>query len=146
MKVLRELLDRQAKPFEKGGPLERFYPLWEAGDTFAYSPPDVTKGASHVRDGLDLKRMMSMVIIALLGCIWMAMYNTGLQAHLAISAGAAPLDTWQSSAMEALGFAFDPASVLACAFHGALYYLPVLLVTFVIIAPGGILGWFKKYR
>ena len=129
MKFLRKLLDRQAKPFEKGGPLEKFYPLWEAGDTFAYTPSDVTHGPSHVRDALDLKRLMSTVIVALLGCIWMAMYNTGLQAHLAIASGAPPLDTWQTGAMQSLGVAFDPSSLWACAVHGALYYLPILLVT-----------------
>ena len=76
--------------------------------------------------------MMMTVVIALAGCIYMAMYNTGYQAHLAISNGALPLDTWQTAAMEAMGFAFDPGNIWACIVHGALYYIPVLIVTFAV--------------
>ena len=130
MKFLRSLLDRQARHFEKGGKLEKLYPLYEANDTFLFTPGEVTKGASHVRDGLDLKRMMMTVVIALAGCVYMAMYNTGYQAHLAIARGAAPLDTWQTAAME--GLSFSPDSLWACLVHGALYYVPVLLVTFAV--------------
>ena len=136
MTFLRNLLDKQEQLFKKGSRLERLYPLFEAGDTFLYTPGEVTKGPSHVRDGIDLKRLMTAVVVALAGCIYMAMYNTGYQAHLAISGGAAPLDTWQTEAMRSLGLAFDPASVWACIVHGALYYLPVLFVT---LAVGG--GW-----
>ena len=55
MKTLRRLLDSQARHFEPGGKLQRFYAIWEAQDTFLFSPGSVTAGASHVRDGLDLK-------------------------------------------------------------------------------------------
>lgn len=134
MKFLRDALDRQAKHFEKGGKLEKLYPLWEAQDTFLYTPGSVTRSASHVRDAADLKRIMITVVVALIPCIYMAMYNTGLQAHRAISRGALPLETWQTDTMNWLGLAFDPASVGACIVHGALYYLPVLIVT---LAVGG---------
>ncbi|MGD8376370.1 MAG: RnfABCDGE type electron transport complex subunit D, partial [Acidobacteriota bacterium] len=83
MGFLRSILDRQGKLFHKGGKLEKLYPLWEAGDTFLFTPGSVTRTASHVRDGLDLKRMMITVVIALAGCVYMAMYNTGYQAHRA---------------------------------------------------------------
>jgi Na+-transporting NADH:ubiquinone oxidoreductase subunit B len=132
MQALRQLLDKQAKHFQKGGRLEKLHALWEAGDTILYSPGYVTKGPSHVRDGLDLKRMMMTVVIALAGCVYMAMYNTGYQTHLTISMGGAPLATWQTRAMEWLGLGFDPANVWACIVHGALYFLPVLIVTFVV--------------
>ena len=131
---LRSLLDQQAKHFEAGGKLEKLHALWEAGDTILYTPGKVTTGPSHVRDGLDLKRMMMTVVWALVPAILMALYNTGYQAHLAISKGAAPLDRWQTSAMEAMGLAFDPGSLWACMVHGALYFFPVLIVTF---AAGG---------
>ena len=121
---LRSLLDQQAKHFEEGGKLEKLHALWEAGDTILYTPGKVTAGPSHVRDGLDLKRMMMTVVWALVPAILMALYNTGYQAHLAISEGAAPLDRWQTSAMEAMGLAFDPGSLWACMVHGALYFLP----------------------
>ena len=133
MKFLRTILDSQAKYFHKGGILEFAYPLYEALDTFVFTPGSVTKGSSHVRDGLDLKRMMMTVVIALIPPIFMAMYNTGYQVHLSISKGAIPLETWQTSAMNWLGLAaFNPADPLACIIHGALYYLPVLLLTFLI--------------
>ncbi len=135
MKFLRNLLDKQAKLFEKGGKLEKLYPLWEANDTFLFTPGEVTKHASHARDGLDLKRMMMTVVVALGGCLYMALYNTGYQANLAISQGAAPLATWQTQAVGALGLGFDPGNVWACLVHGALYFLPVFIVTF---AVGGI--------
>lgn len=132
MKALRRILDRQGKMFEPGGKLEKLYPLWEAQDTFLYTPGSVTKGASHVRDAVDLKRIMITVVVALIPAIGMAMYNTGLQAHRFIQAGAQPLENWQSSVMQSLGLAYDPSSLLACVVHGALYYLPVLLVTFTV--------------
>ncbi len=132
MKLLKSLFDEQSKHFGKGGSLESLYPLFEATETFLFTPGKVTRGASHVRDGLDLKRMMITVVIALLPCVFMAMYNTGLQAHLAIFAGALPLDTWQTSLLQSLGYAFDPSDVMACIVHGALYYFPVLLLTFAV--------------
>ncbi len=130
---MRAFLDSLGKKFEEGGPFEKFYPLYEAADTFLYTPGTATRGASHVRDGLDLKRIMATVVFALLPCAFMAMYNTGYQAHLAIAGGALPLETWQTGAMRALGLgAFDPGGLFACTLHGALYYLPVLLVTFAV--------------
>jgi Na+-transporting NADH:ubiquinone oxidoreductase subunit B len=132
MQFLRKLLDKQAKHFHKGGRFEKLYPLWEANDTFLFTPGEVTKRASHARDGLDLKRMMMTVVIALAGCLYMALYNTGYQANLAISQGAPPLETWQTRAMEALALGFDPGSVWACIVHGALYFVPVFIVTFAV--------------
>ena len=129
-RFLRALLDKQEKLFS--GKLERLYPLHEAGDTFFFTPGDVTKNPSHVRDALDLKRTMITVVIALAGCIFMACYNTGYQANLAIALGAAALDTWRTVLMATMGLAFDPASFLACFVHGALYYVPVLMVTLVV--------------
>ena len=132
MKFLRNLLDKQEQLFKKGNKLSYLYPLFEAIDTFLYTSGDVTKGPSHVRDGIDLKRLMTTVVVALAGCIYMAMYNTGYQAHVAIAGGAPPLDTWQTDTMQALGLPLDPSSILACLVHGALYYIPILLVTLVI--------------
>ncbi|MCG8459801.1 MAG: NADH:ubiquinone reductase (Na(+)-transporting) subunit B [Holophagales bacterium] len=132
MKALRKLLDSQAKHFEEGGKLEKLYPLWEAQDTFLYTPGEETQGASHVRDAADLKRIMVTVVVALVPCIFMAMWNTGLQTHLAIAGGALPLDNWQTDVMRYLGLTFDSSSLVANTVHGALYYLPVLIVTLLV--------------
>ena len=88
-----------------------------------------------MRDGLDLKRMMWLVVVALVGPIAMAFYNTGYQANLAIQAGAQPLDNWQTAAMRALDLPFGPDVVLRAWCTAGLYFLPVLLVTF---AVGGL--------
>ena len=122
------------KLFGKGGPLERLYPLHEANDTFLRTPGHVTHAPSHARDALDLKRMMVTVVVALGGCMAMAMYNTGYQANLAIQAGAAPLDNWQTAVFQFLGLQFLATSILSCVVHGALYYLPIYIVT---LAVGG---------
>ena len=117
MKLLRSLLDSQGKHFHQGGRLEFAYPVYEMVDTFLYTPGAVTKGASHVRDGLDLKRMMITVVIALMPAVFMAMYNTGYQAHLSISQGAPPLITWQTDLAVALGLgAWDPNDLWVCRF------------------------------
>jgi Na+-transporting NADH:ubiquinone oxidoreductase subunit B len=133
MSRLRTLLDRVGRHFEKGGRLERLYPFFEAADTFFYTPASVTRGGAHVRDALDLKRMMMTVVIAALPCVAMALYNTGLQANLALDpAKVATLEGWRYDAIRWLGVGFSPASVTACVVHGALYFLPLYIVTMVV--------------
>ena len=70
--------------FEKDGKLARLYPLYEGIDTFLFTPGEKTTGPSHVRDGMDLKRMMITVVVALIPCIFMAFYNTGYQANVIV--------------------------------------------------------------
>jgi len=130
MKGLRKKLDALHKHFAKGGKLEKLYPLWEANDTFLFSPAHTTRDSTHVRDGLDLKRMMFTVVLALVPCILMAIYNTGYQAHLTVESGGALLDTWQTSVFHWLGLSPVTNSLLACSVHGALYFLPLVLVTY----------------
>lgn len=133
--MLRKQLDKIAPLFHKGGKLERYYPLYEATDTFLFTPGQVTRAPSHIRDGIDQKRMMITVVVALIPCMLMAMYNTGYQAHYWISQGAAPLDNWQTQLFGMLGFATnDPANHLANIVHGALYFLPMYIV---VMAVGG---------
>lgn len=138
MRALRDFMDQQAKLFEKGGPFEKLYPLWEANDTILYTPGEVTKGRTHVRDALDLKRMMFTVVVALLPCLAMALYNTGYQANLAIDSAAdvKPLVTWQSDAMMLMGLPFKPWHPISNLVHGALYFLPIFITTF---AVGGLI-------
>ena len=135
MKFLRKILDNTEKEFEKGSKLEKYYHLFEAIDTFLYSPKTVTKRASHVRDALDLKRMMLTVVIALIPAVLMALYNTGYQANLAISKISNFEATyWQQLFVSWLGIGFDPNSILGNILHGLTYFLPVYLVT---VAVGG---------
>ena len=127
MRFLRRFLDIQKERFQSGGKLDHLYPLFEAVDTIFYTPDSVTTGTTHVRDALDLKRMMSVVVAALMPIVFFAMYNTGLQANRAIMAGAQPLDGWQTRLFEAFGYGFT-TDFWACFFHGALYFLPVFVV------------------
>jgi Na+-transporting NADH:ubiquinone oxidoreductase subunit B len=135
MRFLRELLDRHAHHFERGGRLEKLFPLYEATDTFLYTPATVTRAGAHVRDALDLKRMMILVVVALIPCTLMAMYNTGLQALTALDgAKVAALEGWRYDVLRGLGVPYSPQSVGACFALGAMYFLPLYLVT---MAAGG---------
>jgi len=131
--VLRKLLDRLHHTFDKGGKLEKLYPLYEAIDTFLYTPSDVTRCPAHVRDGMNLKRMMVLVVVALAPCFFMAMHNTGYQANYAVANSlGTQLDTWREPILGALGLGHDPDSFLDNFMLGALYFLPVYLVTMTI--------------
>ncbi len=137
MKFLRKFLDSQEKHFEGKGKLKSLYPLYEAIDTLLYTPGKVTKGASHIRDVLDLKRMMTMVIYALLPTVLFGLYNTGYQANLMIKKlGGFQVDTalWQSQIINWLGIGFDPANIFANFLHGLMFFLPIYIVT---LAAGG---------
>ncbi len=130
MKILRNLLDSQHKYFDKGGSLEKFYPIYEMIDTFLYTPGEVTKGSVHVRDGLDLKRAMVTVAMALVPCILFAMYNTGLQANLALeNLDATIIPGWRGSVLSFFGVAVNSSSIGSNLFHGLSYFLPIFLVT-----------------
>ena len=99
-------------------------------DTFLFTPGEVTKGASHVRDGMDLKRMMITVVIALIPCIIMAMVNTGYQSNLAIAADPSLVSVsgWRGTLIDMLGVGYSSDSLIANFVHGALYFIPVFLV------------------
>ena len=84
MKPLRDALDKLHPLFAKGGILEIAYPMYEALDTFLYTPGEVAHGSTHVRDGIDLKRMMITVVFALIPVTLFGMWNTGYQANTAI--------------------------------------------------------------
>jgi Na+-transporting NADH:ubiquinone oxidoreductase subunit B len=133
MRWVRARLDRIAPHFEHGGKLAKWHPLWEAVDTFFYSPASVTRTGAHVRDAVDLKRIMMTVVIAVLPCVLMAMFNTGLQANLAIDpAKAASLEGWRHDVIRWLGSGYSPRSALANLVHGALYFLPLYILTMVV--------------
>lgn len=142
MKAIRNALDKAAPLFEKGGKLEQLYPLYEAQDTILFTPSDVTQGGSHARDGLDLKRMMISVVVALSPCMLFAMWNTGYQAHLAIGAGALPLESFNTAAYQFIAgilgwdaaWMFSSENQIGNMLHGLLYFLPVLITT---LAAGG---------
>lgn len=129
--MLRKWLDDIAPHFEKGGKYEKFYPLYEAIDTGLYSPPDVTRSNSHVRDGIDLKRIMITVWLCTFPLMFFGMYNIGHQANTAIAGGYATPDNWHI-ALISLFAGFDPNCIWDNFIYGAAHFLPVYLVTFVV--------------
>ncbi len=143
MKFLRKFLDNQEKHFEGNGKLKAWFPLYEAIDTLLYTSGKVTRGASHIRDVLDLKRVMTMVIYALLPTVLFGLYNTGYQANLMIEklGGIAKPEVlqqvtavWQGKLVYFLGIGFDPGNFFANILHGLVYFLPIYIVT---LAAGG---------
>jgi len=80
---LTKIVESARRLFEKGRPLERLYPLYEAMDTFAMTPGTTARTAPFIRDAIDLKRSMMFVIYALLPCLGFGIYNTGAQMLMA---------------------------------------------------------------
>ena len=81
---ISDLMEKKLAPhFKNGGKLARLYPLYEAGDTFARTPAEVTQSAPHVRDAIDQKRLMILVIYALMPCLFFGIWNAGHQFNLA---------------------------------------------------------------
>ena len=129
---LRSMLDSIEPHFHKGGRFEKFYALYEAADTIFYTPGYVTKSGSHVRDGIDLKRMMITVWLCTFPAIFFGMYNLGYQANTAMdSMGIIQAEGWRGGFVAAIA-GFDSASVWDNIMLGAAYWLPVYLVVFVV--------------
>lgn len=129
---LRSFLDNLEPHFHKGGKYENWYALYEAVDTIFYTPGHVTKSAAHVRDGVDLKRIMILVWLCTFPAIFAGLYNVGLQANTAMAdLGITDPGTWQGSIAAALT-GFDPNSVWDNIIHGAAYWLPIYATTFIV--------------
>ncbi len=135
MQSLRRFLDRLEPEFSKGGRFERLHALFEMVDTLFYSPPDVTRGSPHVRDALDLKRVMILVVFAVTPCVLVGMWNTGYQANTALaSLGLTSVEGWRGAVLIFLGAGYDASSTYDCMLHGFLYFFPIYAVT---MAAGG---------
>ncbi|MBO3700675.1 NADH:ubiquinone reductase (Na(+)-transporting) subunit B [Roseivirga sp. E12] len=118
MKFLHKILEKQKPMFEKGGKLEKLYYLFEAGETFMFSPASTANNKGvQVRDAIDLKRMMMTVVIAMIPCLIWGIFNVGYQHHVAIG--------------EATSF-FSIDNLL----FGSRWVLPIVLVSY---AAGGLI-------
>lgn len=110
--LLRKLLDKLKPDFEKGGKLEKFYPAFNAFETFLFVPDHTTasKGA-HVRDAIDLKRTMVLVILSLIPCLLFGMWNVGYQHQLA--------------------FGISDTTIIDNFLFGAIKVLPIVIVSYI---------------
>jgi Na+-transporting NADH:ubiquinone oxidoreductase subunit B len=130
--VLRKTLDKYEPHFHRGGKWERFYALYEAIDTALFKPADVTKNSAHVRDGIDLKRVMITVWIATFPTMFFGMWNVGYQANsIMADLGMASQEGWRG-AFIALFAGYNAESVWDNMIHGAVYFLPIYLTTFIV--------------
>ncbi len=132
MSGIRRFLDRIEPQFHKGGRFEKYYAIYEMVDTFLYSPPDTTRTAPHVRDGIDLKRMMSYVVVALIPCIIWSWFNSGYQANLAMADLGIVREDWRGALLAAFGIGFSPDNIFANLVHGFLLFLPIYLTTLIV--------------
>lgn len=131
---LRDLLDRIAPHVAPGARHEKWYALYEAVDTFFYRPASVTRTTAHVRDGIDLKRIMIMTWACTLPALFFGMWNIGFQANQTLAAQPALLsaqDGWRLSLIGLMA-GFDPSSAWDNLIHGAAWFLPIYAVTFIV--------------
>ena len=127
---LRRILDDMERHFQEGGRLQKWFALFEVFDTFLYAPNSVTKSTAHVRDGVDLKRIMITVWLAAFPAMFYGMYNLGFQATDVMPDGFA-VEGWRGSLIEMFG-GYDGSSIWDCFWYGAVFFVPIYAVTFVV--------------
>jgi len=128
---LRSTLDNLEPHFKPGGKYESWYALFEAVDTIFYSPSSVTKASAHVRDGIDLKRIMITVWFCTFPAMFYGMYNIGYHANEVIAAGGYGLEGWRGAIVASLG-GFNPNSLWDNFLYGAVHFLPLYAITFIV--------------
>lgn len=130
---LKNFIEKIEPHFEKGGKWEKWYALYEAAATIFYTPGHVTKGGTHVRDNIDLKRIMIMVWLATFPAMFWGMWNVGFQAQLGLAEGLTLPDAWQVDFFQFFGGAITPETgVLGLMFYGACFFIPIYAVTFIV--------------
>jgi len=112
MKFLENLVIKKIRPnFEEGAKLEKWFPVYDALETFMFTPNHATHSGSHIRDGIDLKRTMMMVILALVPCLLFGIWNVGDLHYIALGESA---DFWDKVV------------------YGSMKVLPIVLVSYAV--------------
>jgi Na+-transporting NADH:ubiquinone oxidoreductase subunit B len=127
---LRKMLDNVEHHFQEGGRFQKWFAVYEVLDTFLYAPNSVTKSTAHVRDGIDLKRIMITVWFATFPAMFYGMYNLGFQANSVMPDGQL-VEGWRGWMIGALG-GYDASSIWDCFWYGAVFFLPIYIVTFLV--------------
>lgn len=133
--MLRRLLDSINNLAEPGKPLHKIYPLINANDTFLYEAPVNTKHSPHIRDAIDIKRWMLLVVIALIPCILMAIWNSGLQKFVYQSGDYTLMKEYlvaSSSFDEYVQFIAKNNRYLSIIKEGLLIVLPLTLISYLV--------------
>jgi Na+-transporting NADH:ubiquinone oxidoreductase subunit B len=132
MSAIRNFFDKLEPQFEKGGRYEKYYAVYEVFDTFLYQPATVTRVGSHIRDGIDLKRVMITVWLATFPAMFFGMWNLGFQANTAMAAmNIDAVPGWHGWLIQ-LFAGYDPSSWWDNLWHGASYFLPIYITTFAV--------------
>lgn len=130
---LKKFIEDIEPHFEKGGKHEKWFALYEAIATGLFTPGYVTKGKTHIRDSIDLKRIMITVWLAVFPAMFFGMYNIGFQAQEALAAGYALADTWQVGIFEAFGGQLTAESGwFGLMSYGACFFLPIYATVFIV--------------
>lgn len=133
--MLRKFLDYQLSLAEKGKPLHKLRPLITAGDTFLYEAPINTTKGPHIRDAIDVKRWMMIVVIALIPCILWAIWNTGMQSFVYGSGNYRLMEEYLSSSLSFdgyLDFAMKNDRYLTIIKLGLAAILPLVLISYLV--------------
>ena len=109
MKFLKNIINSVKPHFAEGGKLSRFWVVFDSLETFTFTPGHVTHNGSHIRDGIDLKRTMFTVIVALIPALLFGTWNIGDQYYTSIG---------------------QDADLMAKLFEGALKVIPLILVSY----------------
>tara|TARA_B110000879_G_scaffold37056_2_gene51536 strand:- start:266 stop:1459 length:1194 start_codon:yes stop_codon:yes gene_type:complete len=130
--MIRNLLDKVEPHFHKGGKWEKMYALYEAIDTGLFKPADVTKNSSHVRDSIDLKRVMITVWLATFPTMFFGMWNVGFQANTIMAEIGMVSQEGLRGLFIGMLAGYDPTSIWDNLIHGAAYFVPIYMVTFIV--------------
>lgn len=145
MIFLRRLLDRQKEFVKKHKLLAPAYPLVSAIDTFLFEPAINTVKRPHIRDAVDLKRWMILVVIAMIPAIFMAIWNTGVQEFVYASGSWPLMEEYlsSSSTFEAyINFVLKDSRYLSILQLGLIAFLPVVITSYTV---GGMVEGFFAY-
>jgi Na+-transporting NADH:ubiquinone oxidoreductase subunit B len=133
--MLRKLLDYPLYLSEPGKPLHKLRPLISANDTFLYEAPINTSRGPHIRDAVDIKRWMMLVVVALLPCILVAIWNTGLQNFVYTSGDYKIMNEYLASSTTWAGyseFAMKDNRYLEIIKLGLAALLPIVLISYAV--------------
>ena len=127
---LRKFFDDIEPHFQEGGRFQKFFAVYEVFDTLFYAPDSVTRSTAHVRDGVDLKRIMITVWLATFPAMFYGMYNLGFQATDVMPDGYA-VDSWRGWLISTFG-GYDAGNWWHCFWYGAVFFLPIYITTFLV--------------
>ena len=130
--MLRKLFDKYEPNFHEGGKWEKYYALYEAIDTGLFKPSDTTQNSSHVRDNIDLKRVMITVWVATFPTLFFGMWNIGFQANTIMAEMGMVSQEGLRGIFIGLLAGYDASSIWDNMVHGAAYFLPIYATTFIV--------------